>query len=106
MYTISTNGSSQIIINHIKYILNEQQYIDMGRLERCRSMNIGQPVPCHNPLWEIRTRGTTPISVIFLLVPPTASAMDAKYQFLTETGTAKQTDKIQYIAHKSNNVFI
>ena len=37
-------------IKHIKYKRNEQQYIDMGRLERCQAVNIGRPVQFQGPL--------------------------------------------------------
>ena len=59
MYTITTKGSSKIIIKHIKYELNEQQYIKTEIPARCRAVNNGQPVRCRNPLWEERTIGTT-----------------------------------------------
>ena len=57
MYTISTNGSPKSIIKHIKYKLNEQQYIEMGRTACCRTVNIVRPARCRNPLCEGRTRG-------------------------------------------------
>ena len=49
MTTISTNSLSKIIIKHIKYELNEKQYIETGRLAHYRSVDIGRPVKCQVP---------------------------------------------------------
>ena len=57
MYTIITNGSPKSTIKHVKYKLNGQQYIEMGRSAHFQDVNIGVPV-CRKPLWEGRTRGT------------------------------------------------
>ena len=59
MCTISMNGSLNITTKHLKYKLNEQQYIETGRLARCQAVEIGRPVRCRNPLWEERPRGKT-----------------------------------------------
>ena len=58
MYTISMSRSSKSIINHIKYKLNEQLYIETVHPAHCQSVNIDWPVRCCNPLWEGRTRAT------------------------------------------------
>ena len=49
MYTISTNGPSKSIISHIKYKLNEQQYIETWIPAHFRSENIYWMVRCQGP---------------------------------------------------------
>ena len=49
MYTMSTNESSKFIIKHIKYKLNEQQYIDTGSLVCCRAVSVSGPVRYQGP---------------------------------------------------------
>ena len=49
MCTIRTNGSSKIIIKHINYKLNEQQYIKTVSLACCRAVKNGRLVRFHNP---------------------------------------------------------
>ena len=77
MYSICTNKSPKIIIKHIKYKLNEEQYFDI-EIEMERNAwrvvdmwmwdtpppeggvvcNIGQLVRCFKLLWDGSTRGT------------------------------------------------
>ena len=88
MYSICTNKSPKIIIKHIKYKLNEEQYFDIEiEMERNAwrvvdmwmwdtpppegdgAWNIGRLVRWHNPLWMGRTIGTTSADSWAVILP-------------------------------------